>query len=572
MPFSPSSSWFHEWYTTELLQGVKVVKGLQARWGTCSRTVLFDHTPYALACWNNLIAVGLSSGNIITLDATTGICTSTLSGHTDSVTSLVFSSDGTSLVSGCYDATVRLWDIQTGGVVRIFHGHTHWIFSVSISSDQTTIASGSFDMTIRLWNTQTGQCHCVIDGLSGIPNSVSFSPTNSQQLMSASRDNTVQQWGINGHQIGPALEGCYATFSPDGTHFISWGTRVVMVWNSNSGVIFTKYQVPSGNVGHCCFSPNGKLVAGTSGNTIYIWDITSSDPHPIETLVGHTQEITSLVFSSTLISSSHDRSIKFWQINASSTNPLTADSEPNPLASAPIMTLSVQAEDHIAISSDEAGVVRTWDLSTGLCKSSIKTSAGPLSEIDIQLIDGRLFIVWCTYKKIYVWDTQKEEHPRKVDTKSYFSTAVRISGDGSIVFLLDWEYIQAFSTQTGEVVGKVRVEGKLSDNPLIVDGLRVWVHFKDLSTQGWDFGVPGSISIGPFNAPLASPRLEFICGMTGVTTVQPPRVKDTFTGKEIFQLPRRDQGPTKFHCDGQYLVAGYKSGELLILDLGQMIS
>ena len=573
VPFSPSSSWLHEWYTPELLQGVKVAKGLQARWGRCSRTVLFDSVPSALACWKNLIVAGMWSGHIITLDATTGICTSTLYGHTDLVRSLAFSSDGTSLVSGSEDRTVRLWDIQTGGVVRIFHGHTHWISSVSISSDQTTIASGSCDMTIRLWNTQTGQCHCVIDGLSGIPDSVSFSPTNSQHLMSASQDNTVQQWDINGYPIGPAYAGYYATFSPDGIHFISWGKGVIMVWNSNSGVIVTKCQVPSGNVGHCCFSPNGKLVAGASYSTIYIWDITSSDPHPIETLVGHTHVITSLVFSSILISSSHDRSIKFWQINASSTNPLIADSEPNPLASTSIMTLSVQAKDHIAISSDKAGVVRTWDLSTGLCKSSIKTSAGPLSRRDIKLIDGRLLIVWCTREKIHIWDTQKGKHPRKVDAKSEFSTtSVKISGDGSTVFLLDREHIQALSTQTGEVVGKVRMEGELSDNPLIVDGLRVWVHFKDLPTQGWDFGVPGSISIGPFNAPLASPRLEFICGMTKLTTVQPPRVKDTFTGKEIFQLPRRYQGPTNFCCDGQYLVTGYKSGELLILDFCQMIS
>ena len=571
VPFSPSSSWLHEWYNLELLQGVKVVRGVQARWGTCSRTVVFDSPPYAIACWNNLIVAGLWSGNITTLDATTGICTSTLSGHTNLVRSLAFSSDGRSLVSGSHDKTVRLWDVQTGGVIRSFHGHTGWVVSVSISPDQTTIASGSQDKTVCLWNAQTGECCCVIEHNDSI-HSVSFSPTNPQFLISASEGNTVQQWDINGHQIGPAYEGDHVAFSSNGTHFVSWGMGVAIVQNSDSGIIVTKLQAPTGNFQCCCFSPNAKCLAGASENAIYIWDTTSSDPNPIKTLVGHTSPVTSITFSSTLISSSIDGSIKLWQIDASSTNPVPTDSESEPLTPAPIMTISMNTKDHIAISSDEAGVVRTWDISTGLCKSSIKTSAGPHSHRDIQLIDGRLFIVWCTRKMIHIWDTMKEKHPKKVDARSDFSTtSLRISGDGSTVFLLDSDHLQALSTQTGEVVGKVRLEGELSDNPLIVDGLRVWVCFKHLPTKGWDFGIPGPISIALSHVPLASPRLNFIYSTTGETT-HPSRVKDTVTGEVIFQLPRRYEAPTKVQCDGQYLVASYKSGELLILDFGQMIS
>ena len=570
VPFSPSSSWLHEWYSSELLQGVKVVKGVQTRWGTCSRTVLFDSPPYAIACWNNLIVAGLWSGNISTLDATTGIHTSTFSGHIDLVRSLAFSSDGTSLVSGSHDKTVRLWDIQTGGVIRSYYGHTGWVVSVSISPDQTTIASGSHDKTICLWDAQTGGCCHIIRHDDSI-HSVSFSPTNSQLLISASEDNTVQQWDIYGHQIGPAYEGDHAAFSSDGAHFISWGASVATVWNSDSGITITKLQAPNGNYQCCCFSPNAKYVAGASGNAIYIWDITSSDSNPIKTLVGHTSPITSIIFSSTLISSSIDGSIKFWQIDVSSTNPISTHSESKLPTPASIMTISMRTKDHIAISSDEAGVVQTWDISTGLCKASIKTSAGPHSHRDIQLIDGRLLIVWCTRKMIHIWDTKKEKHPKTVDARSDFSTtSLRISGDGSTVFLLDSDHIQALSTQTGEVVGKVRLEGELSDNPLIVDGLRVWVCYMHLPTQRWDFGIPGPISIGLPNEPLPSPRLHFIYSTTEGTT-HPSRVKDTVTGKVIFQLPKRYEAPTKVQCDGQYLVAGYKSGELLILDFGQMI-
>ena len=147
LPFSPSLSWLREYYSLEFSQEVRVVKGLQAKWGICSRTVSLDG-PQALACWKDLVAVGLGSGDIIILDAITGVCMFILSCHTDWVISLAFSLDGIFLISGSNDTTVNLWDIQTGGVIKTFSDHTGWIWSVSISLDCTVIASGSDDHTI----------------------------------------------------------------------------------------------------------------------------------------------------------------------------------------------------------------------------------------------------------------------------------------------------------------------------------------------------------------------------------------------------------------------------------------
>jgi len=160
LPFLPSSSWLCKCYNAECSLQVKVVKGLPAEWGTCSRTVSLDTTPLALSYWKNTIVVGLQHRDIITFNSITGSQTAVFSGHTDQVNSLVFSSDGTSLVSGSHDKTIKLWDVQTGGVVRTFTGHSSYVQSVSISAGPTMIASGSDDNTIRLWDIQTGECHC----------------------------------------------------------------------------------------------------------------------------------------------------------------------------------------------------------------------------------------------------------------------------------------------------------------------------------------------------------------------------------------------------------------------------
>ena len=228
LPFCPPSSWLCEYYSEVLLQQVKVVKGAQTGWGACSRTISLGSIPMSLAYQKGTFAVGLQSGKIAILDAITGSQVAVLPGHTGRVESLAFSLDGIFLVSGGGDNDVKLWDVQTGGVVKTFCGHTGCVFSVSISPDCTTIASGSKDKTVRLWHVQAGGCFCVIDGFNDDVNSVIFSPTNSQLLMSAS-DNTIQQWGIDGCQIGPTHEGRGVTFSPDGTHFVSWGDRKSVV-------------------------------------------------------------------------------------------------------------------------------------------------------------------------------------------------------------------------------------------------------------------------------------------------------------------------------------------------------
>src|SRR5882757_7355893 len=84
---SPSSSWLHGCYSLELLQVPKLVTG-DPEWGTCSRTTSFGCEATTLACWGDIILVGLRSGSIAILDAITGTQVSILSGHTDWVRSL----------------------------------------------------------------------------------------------------------------------------------------------------------------------------------------------------------------------------------------------------------------------------------------------------------------------------------------------------------------------------------------------------------------------------------------------------------------------------------------------------
>ena len=122
-----------------------------------------------------------------------------------------------------------------------------------------------------------------------------------------------------------------------------------------------KFHVADEKATYCCFSLDSRLIAAAAGDTVYIWNITSPDPHLIETFVGHTDSLKSLVFSfpSSLISVSGDRSVKFWQIDISSMGLGTVGPQFMPPTSTRIEFISLQGRDGIAISSDLAGVVKT---------------------------------------------------------------------------------------------------------------------------------------------------------------------------------------------------------------------
>ena len=528
-----------------------------------------EHIPRALVGWKDTIAVS-SLDDIIILDAITGSQVAVLSGHSGSVRSLTFLLDGALLVSGSRDKTAKLWDLQTGGVIKTFYGHTDCVHAVSISPDSTTLASGSGDNSIRLWGVWSGECFCVINGHNDWVTSVCFSPTNSWLLVSSSRDHTVKQWDINGCQVGPTFGGSGVAFSLDGAHLVLWWKKVATVQNTESKAV-VKLVAPSGQFECCCFSPSGQFVAGGADNAIYIWNITYSDPHLFKTFVGHIGDITALIFSSSLISASRDQSVRFWQIGASPTGSVTTDVMSTLPTSASIVTVSLQARNGIAVSSDSDGVVKTWDISTGLCKASFQTPAKGLEwrGRDAQLIEGRLIFVWCGQEKIHIWDIEKDELLQTVYALA--TCGLRISGDGSKVFCLTKESIQAWSIWTGETVGRVEFEGTSRYlDPLHADGSRIWVHFINSTTQGWDFGILDSPPTPlPYVFPNI-PHLNFIWPMWPQTG--PPRIEDAVTGTNVFQLVGRYAKPHDAQWDGQYLVAGYESGEVSILDFNQYLS
>ncbi|NER28350.1 MAG: hypothetical protein F6J89_12120, partial [Symploca sp. SIO1C4] len=156
-----------------------------------------------------------------------------LEGHSGSVTSVSFSSNGKLIVSGSEDKTVKLWNIE-GSLLATLEGHNGSVTSVSFSPDGKLLASGSKDKTAKLWNID-GSLLATLESHTGSVTFVIFSP-DGKLLASGSEDKTVKLWNYDGTLIKTLKDHKRSvksiSFSPDGKLLASADTSdTVIIWS-----------------------------------------------------------------------------------------------------------------------------------------------------------------------------------------------------------------------------------------------------------------------------------------------------------------------------------------------------
>jgi len=211
-----------------------------------------------------------------------GVAQRRLTGHGHYVQDVAISSDGQFALSGSWDATLRLWDLNTGQTARRFIGHSKDVLSVAFSADNRQIVSGSRDKAINLWNT-LGQCKFSIteDGHKEWVSCVRFSPNlQTPLIVSAGWDKLVKVWNLTNCKLRTNLIGHTGyvntvTVSPDGSLCASGGKDgTAMLWDLNEGKHLS--SLDAGDQIHAlCFSPIRYWLCAAAAGTIKIWDLES---------------------------------------------------------------------------------------------------------------------------------------------------------------------------------------------------------------------------------------------------------------------------------------------------------
>jgi WD40 repeat protein/serine/threonine protein kinase len=249
---------------------------------------------------SRLVTVGGSNrkrvpGEVKVWDAQTGKELRTLK-ETGVFSGVVFSPDGNRLATGSGDRNegtpfqpnwvpgqVKVWDVQTGEVLLTLKGASSTVFS----RDGKRLA-GTNNIEVKVWDAQTGE------ELFTIPraNVAKFSPDGKSLATSYFFDKTVKLWDaetgkelhtLKGHTFGLHGGVTDIDFSPDGKRLASSAAdNTVKVWDTQTGQELLTLQGTVDYVWSVAFSPDGhRLFSGEHADgTVTIWDATPLPEKP----------------------------------------------------------------------------------------------------------------------------------------------------------------------------------------------------------------------------------------------------------------------------------------------------
>jgi WD40 repeat protein len=199
----------------------------------------------------------------------------TLSGHTDMVTKLRFSTDGDLLVSASHDHSVRVWNTQGEELRSLQAGD---VLGIAISPDGSMLATVPFDGPVALWDLDTLEKIKDLGGSGGYDTSdAEFSPDG--QYLVADLATGIYMWRISDGSLvwNPVKNSMAVTFSPDGQYLaysdVDDGNNVILA-SPDAAQIVRIIGAMQGPVWELFFSPNGSLLAATEGREIHVWRVT----------------------------------------------------------------------------------------------------------------------------------------------------------------------------------------------------------------------------------------------------------------------------------------------------------
>ncbi|KZP05641.1 WD40 repeat-like protein [Athelia psychrophila] len=531
------------------------------------------------------IISGSEDKSVRVWDAETGAVTAgPLMGHTAVVRFVAYSPDGKRVASGSEDKTIRVWGTETGEMVGSpFKGHTTAIYCIAHSPDGKYITSGSMDKTIRVWDAETGEA--VGSPLAGHTDTVfclACSP-DGQRIASGSADRTIRVWDAKtGKAVGLPFKGHTdrinsVAYSPDGKCIASGSSdRTVRVWDTETGeAVRLPFEGHSKDVLSVAYFPDGKhLVSGSFDSTIRVWDVKTG--HTVgEPYKGHGSRIWSVACSpdgTRIASGSEDCTIRVWDTEIVDREAVEGSLQ-KPLSD--FWSVAYSRDGASIVSGDGNGAIQVWDAGTGKAAGAPLEGHRDVVRSIAYSPDGTCIASGSADKTIRRWDLETgKEVGSPLTGHSGDISSVEYSPDGKcIVSGSPDKTIRIWDAITGEELMSIRgCKAKVycvaysPDGKCIVSGYSNGVIQMWNAANGEAVGPPFKANTDAINSIAYSPDGTRIASGSFDNTV---RVWDAKTGKAIGSPLKGHSGPVQsvaYSPDGKRIASGSRDSSVRVWD------
>ncbi len=277
----------------------------------------------------------------------------TWKGHTEWVSSVSFSPDGTMLASGSQDDTVKLWDASTLAQIATFEERS-WVGLVSFSPDGTILAI-NFGGSGKLRDVATGRNVATFERAS----TMAFSPDGA--TLAVGIQDCVELWDVatkkriatlKGHTIPPDP----VSFSPDGTLLASGShDNTVRLWDVATRRNIAIFEVEDFGVWSVVFSPDGEILAVGTIRAVELWDVATSERIDVIEEYGGVNSVVYSPGGRIMASAAYDKTVKLW--DAATRRNLAIFPH-----SAVVNSVSFSSDRRTLASGAQDGTIALWDI------------------------------------------------------------------------------------------------------------------------------------------------------------------------------------------------------------------
>ncbi len=379
------------------------------------------------------IAVATTIG-IWIYDVQTGDALDLLTGHTGPVTSIVFSPDGKTLVTGSEDNTIQLWDASTGEHKATCDGHEDGVNMIAFHPNGKTFASDSEDWLIRIWETETGNLVKTFKSDSVPAIEMSYLPYGNILLIvghHSQYEMEIEYWNIetDEHLTTDLIEANLnsAKFSSDCRSLAGGGEYPLQFWDLETGKLLKKHTEWIGDLKSMEFSSDGRnLLTASNWDRVDVWDVSTAKPI---VSMGHRDTVNSATYSpdeKMIASGSDDGTVKFW------------DATTGELINEIIGHLSteiysvVYSPDGSTLTCGTESEIRFWNPQSGELLNTITEPSCNVYTIAYSS-DEKMFATGGTSKKARLWDTKTGRFLGSFSGHKETISSVTFSPDGSML-------------------------------------------------------------------------------------------------------------------------------------------
>lgn len=250
----------------------------------------------------------------------TGECLREFVGHQDWIPCAAFTPDGAQILAGSQDA-INVWDCREGKLVRRLSGHDSQVMAVAVHPAGGIALSGSVDQTVRVWSLADGIELLCLTGHNNWVTAVDFSP-DGRFAASGSWDKTIRLWEVETGECLGVFEGhtgevTWVGFDPDSRYLLSAGNdETLRLWSIEDGLCLHVFHGHSGRVFGAAIHAGGEFFL-SGGDDLHLRLHSLEPPQHLRSFLAHDACVSAVALSPDgrlAASGSWDRGIKVWKV------------------------------------------------------------------------------------------------------------------------------------------------------------------------------------------------------------------------------------------------------------------